>query len=624
MMFLLAISALFFAAAAPAPRQQSGTGVEYQLQAHATAAAEKVSRQDFQGALKEYETILRLRPESQETRANAGMMRHLLGDTSGAVADFELALHLNPKLEAATLLCGLDLLTLHRPTEAINYLRRAIELNPRESRATTGLGEALFSLDRPEEALSSYQRSLQLDPGDTGAAYGAGLAYLGIMRDAVERISKLGRDSVYSRVLLADAKAAQSQWQDVVEILSEIPDSGSSDLPCISASLGLARLHAGQTALAETEFRRERPNNICPLNAIGLTRIAFERGDIPAGLYTLENAWQSDPMVIKANLDLLWSGLDDASVIRIRGALESAASVVKAGLMTVLIASLDVPERAETESKVQAHNDFLTGSASPELLCGSGHYTTCAAALRPLFPSLTSKRLLLLAQSAFYSGDPDTSLKAAVRVLRVDPGEPAGLFWKARAAQRLALVEFAAMQRSAPDSPHFHFLMAEAYRQQDSLEAAQQEYRKVLATSPDDVPARIGLARVLIASDDPNATELLKAVLARDRTNAEASYMLGDLLVSQVRYAEARPFLEIALRGGEDYGIRAHSLLARIDYEDGNWSDALKELQPCLKFDRRGTYHYRLYQIYKKLGDGPDAAEAFRTAKLLLAQADRQ
>jgi cytochrome c-type biogenesis protein CcmH/NrfG len=79
--------------------------------------------------------------------------------------------------------------------------------------------------------------------------------------------------------------------------------------------------------------------------------------------------------------------------------------------------------------------------------------------------------------------------------------------------------------------------------------------------------------------------------------------------------------LRTALAGGEEYGVRAHSLLARIAYEDGNWNEALKELQPCLKYDTRGNYHYRLYQVYKKLGDAPAAAQAFRTAKLLLSQA---
>ena len=173
------------------------------------------------------------------------------------------------------------------------------------------------------------------------------------------------------------------------------------------------------------------------------------------------------------------------------------------------------------------------------------------------------------------------------------------------------------MRRNAPESPHLHFLIAEACRQQEQLDSARQEYLKVLATSPDDVPARVGLARVLITIDESKATTLLNEVLARDPTNAEANYLLGDMLVSKVRYEEARPFLKTALAGGEDYSVGAHSLLAHIAYEDGNWKEALRELQPCLRYDKLGNYHYRLYQIYRKLGDGPSAADALRTARLL-------
>jgi cytochrome c-type biogenesis protein CcmH/NrfG len=110
---------------------------------------------------------------------------------------------------------------------------------------------------------------------------------------------------------------------------------------------------------------------------------------------------------------------------------------------------------------------------------------------------------------------------------------------------------------------------------------------------------------------------LLNEVLALDPKNVEANYLLGDMLVSEVRYAEARPFLKTALAGGDEYSLSAHSLLAHIAYEDGNWREALREIQPCLQYDKLGNYHYRLYEIYKKLGDTPSAAEALRTARLL-------
>jgi tetratricopeptide (TPR) repeat protein len=616
MLHLLPVIALSLGASAPVSAQQSDAGSETQLQAHAATAAEKVARQDYQGALAEYRAILRIRPDSAETRANAGMMCHLLGDRVCAVANFEIALRSNPKLEAPTLLCGLDLLRLHRRTEALEYLRRAVQMNPHESRATTGLGDALFSLGRTEEALSAYRTSLQLDSADTDAAYGSGLAYLSIMKDAVERLSQVARDSAYSRILVADAKEAQNQWQEAVHILDQIPNSGDLSLPCLSASLGFARLHAGETAQAETEFRKQRPAGVCPLNVLGLARIAFDRGEISAGLRKLETAWESDPMVVEANVDLLWSGLDDSSVSRLRDALERAAASVKPELMVLLVASLGASEAGETRSTVRVGNDSRSAD-NPESLCNSGHYTACSAALRPRLPALAPKQLLLLAQSAFYSGDADTSLKACTLLLKTHRTEPVALFWKARSAQRLALQLFAVMRRSAPESPHLHFLIAEAYRQQEQLATAREEYLKVLAASPDDVPARVGLARVLMTSDDSKAMALLHEVLALDPKNVEANYLLGDMLVSKVRYAEARPFLKTALAGGDEYSLSAHSLLAHIAYEDGNWREALRELQPCLQYDKLGNYHYRLYEIYKKLGDTPSAAEALRTSRLL-------
>ena len=76
-----------------------------------SSAAEKASRGDYRSALADYDAILRVRPDWAEIRANAGMMRHLMGDAPGAVADFESALRAKPDLAAATLLCGLDLVS---------------------------------------------------------------------------------------------------------------------------------------------------------------------------------------------------------------------------------------------------------------------------------------------------------------------------------------------------------------------------------------------------------------------------------------------------------------------------------------------------------------------------------
>jgi len=46
-----------------------------------------------------------------------------------------------------------------------------------------------------------------------------------------------------------------------------------------------------------------------------------------AELAAMVEAWDADPTVVKANVDLLWSGLDDASLARLRGAMDNAAGV---------------------------------------------------------------------------------------------------------------------------------------------------------------------------------------------------------------------------------------------------------------------------------------------------------
>lgn len=189
--------------------------------------------------------------------------------------------------------------------------------------------------------------------------------------------------------------------------------------------------------------------------------------------------------------------------------------------------------------------------------------------------------LLLARQKKFSAARPE--LAAATQL---DPGE-AGADAKARAWRAMAEIDRATdpAQASAdllealkltPETPADTLLAASLAEQSNQFDAAEQAYRRILATDPKSAPANAGLAHLLIRRKEyPEAETLLRAALAQSPDDPALTAQLAMVLAAQ-NNAEALPLLE-KLHGAHPQDAAITRMLAEVmdDAGDAAGSDRL-------------------------------------------------
>ncbi len=603
------------------------------IEALASRAQDAQGRGDYQSAAESYREILKLRPHWAEARANLGLMQHLMGKEREAIQSFEAALRVNPELFVPNLFLGLDLLGLREPRRALPYLERAQRLNPHDEQAALGLARAYEALREFEKAISGYDRAALLNPRNADSWYGLGVRYLNQQEAAIERLGKIGLDSVYFKALLADSFEQQEHPEGAVKIYRELLKS-SPPLTCLRAALGFALIRQGHAQEAEEEFKQELKDNPgCLADRLGLARISVERGDIATALKELDEAWTGDSDFVQANASRVWLGLEPQKIDEFETELRQLAPAQsddgKAGLLIHAIekwrenpAEVPVepgdPSSRDRQDAKSSQGETGRVSAEPERLFSQGHYARCAQALKPGLGSLPATDLLLLAQCAFYAGDYRGSFAASGKLLQTAPQDLSGLYWRARASEKLAVAALVRAGLAEPDSGRVHLLLGEIYRDKHNFKEAEAEYRKAISLKPGELAAHLGLATTYYRAFkfDLAIPEIQKA-LEISPGDPEANYLMGDILVYRHEYSEAMRYVRAALQGTPSSVPRVHALIGKIYASEGRLTDAVSELKQSLPGDRDGSFHFQLHRLYQKLGKEEAADAALKESETI-------
>ncbi|MBZ5513330.1 MAG: tetratricopeptide repeat protein [Acidobacteriia bacterium] len=631
----LVLTAVFSRATGRVPPSSTS---EAKLQDLFVQAREAQRRGDFQRSAGIYEEILRLRPGLAEAQANLGLMRHLLGEYEQAIQGFEAALRVNPQLFVPNLFLGLDLLRLQRPQRALRYLQRAQRLNPRDAQAALALGQAYVALQESEQANDWYRLASEITPTSSEAWYGLGLTYLALERSAAERLRKVGPNSPYADTLLAESLEGQDRTLDAIRLYEKVLASNPT-LECGHAALGFAYIRQAALAAAETEFRTEIDNNSgCMLARLGLAHVAVERGKTGEALDQLRESWKADRNFVQANLACFLAGLQPERVHELGAQAQQFATGEgneESALGKFLTSALETWQQGPTSGLPRQGDQPGTGPASenpssrltagpagdPRQLFRRGRYSQCAERLQPTLPRLVVKDLSLLARCAYYSGDYRATYLASGRWLKVHPRDPEALYWRARSSARLAVIALTRAGQADPNSVRVHLLLGDAFRAQQNYKEAEQEYRKALQLDPESFAARLGLATTFFqAFEFDDALPELRTALRLNSKDPEANYMMGEILVDRHQSEEAFHYLSRALNGQAASLARVHALLGKVYAAQGRTAEAVAELKESLQGDSDGSYHYQLYQLYRKLGDHKAAAAALEQSENIRRQ----
>lgn len=556
-----------------------------QLWAEASAAQQS---QQYARAADLYQKILQQQPDLTEARVNLGIMLHLEGKLQQAVATFDQVLSKHPDLLGPSLIAGLDELKLDHPQAAIPHLQRAVQLSPVNIEARVGLANSYLQLKKYDEALEQFTRATRLNAGYAEAWYGLGATYLSIEKQAESGLQPSA--SPFRSVLLGESFLEQGQFEKGTSLLSSAA-AKSPAVPCVRSILGFAYLRQSNPVQAGQQFAMDwngHSGQGCLLAKLGMASIDEKNGDTHDALQEVSEAAAIDPAFVAVNAGLY-------------------LSVLNSGGTNSPVAEILATRRA-----------MPVASESPETDAMLGHYSACASQLDRNRQHLGIAQLQLLSFCSFSTGQDQTVMNASRQVLEQIPSDPEALYWRVQSAERLGLAAITRASTLNPNSVSLHVLMGDLLQTKGDLAAAEAEYRKAIAIKPSFLAAHLGLARTLNSDHQTDEAEKeLRNVLELSPNDAEANYLMGEILVNREALPDALPFLLKALHAAPEELPYVHADLGSVYEERGETEKAIAEMKQAVSADVDGSFHYRLGRLYLKAGERKSAQDALAmSAKL--------
>jgi tetratricopeptide (TPR) repeat protein len=208
------------------------------------------------------------------------------------------------------------------------------------------------------------------------------------------------------------------------------------------------------------------------------------------------------------------------------------------------------------------------------------------------------------------------------------PGDPEVLFvsvhtysdLSTKAAQQLAMM--------APNSIEGHKLNAEALEAQGKWDAAEKEYKAILAQNPQLPGIHFLVGRLLLSKPDagPTAGEDAKkefqAELKIDPSNAGAEYVLGEMARQDSQWDDAIQHFSRATQLDAGFGDAFLGLGSAL-LSAKRFSDAIPPLQTAVKLEPRNPgAHYNLATALTRAGRREEADKEFAIHRQMTQKGD--
>jgi len=211
----------------------------------------------------------------------------------------------------------------------------------------------------------------------------------------------------------------------------------------------------------------------------------------------------------------------------------------------------------------------------------------------------------------FRAGQYDAALSAAA-----SQSDPESRYWRARAANELALAAFGRLDK-LPDSPERRAVRATLARNEERYRDAIVELKAALTFAPGDPALLYELASVCyLARDFEQAVATLSPMLAARPDDPRLLEMMGYSLLQMRQIEEALPILQRAVeRNPTAPGPRL--ALGRAYLQTGDFAAAISLIEAQIADDQDGSLHVQLARAYGGLGKRDKAAELLEQSQAL-------
>jgi tetratricopeptide (TPR) repeat protein len=197
------------------------------------------------------------------------------------------------------------------------------------------------------------------------------------------------------------------------------------------------------------------------------------------------------------------------------------------------------------------------------------------------------------------------------------PGDPEVLFLSVHTYSDLSTKAAQQLAMTAPNSLEGHKLSAEALEAQGKWDAAEKEYRAILAKNPQVIGIHFLLGRLLLSKPEPGQSDAEEArkefqeELKIDPSNAGAEYILGEMARQAGQWPEAIQHFSRATELDAGFGD-AFLGLGNSLISAKRFSDAIPPLQTAVKLEARNPgAHYSLATALTRAGRKEEAEKEF-------------
>jgi len=543
---------------------------------HFQLARQAYQKNDLDVAAKEYRLVLSRNPKFAEGYLNLGIVYHQQKKYRESVTTLQTAIALKPDMLGAQVFLGIGEYMIQEFKGALVPLKKALELNPKERQAGIYLGLTFIALEKPEKAIRQLRKTARHFPEDLELSYHLGEAYTEAMRQSSLLLQQTGSKSA----LYFWAAAISAEQKD--ELLHAIEwylkalayDPNISEL---YLRVGLALKKSGMPELAAAALQRfGKLNPARDLGSLNPDRFGAAR-------------FRNDPAFLeyKRKFERLWEALP---AIRVE---VSMANVADELVNKALAKTLAVPKRSNIEAGL--------------LLYSKGDYRAAAEKIRGSMGQDPKDWVsaYVLTRAYLLASDYESAQDILQELLLPYLDLPSVALLRVEISSQLALKYFGLVSSKQPDSFRARTLRAKYYAASNQTEGAIREYQEILKLAPETLGIHLALGNLYSDKFDwVSAIDAYRSELALSPENGLALSQLGHVYVENRDVDRAIEVLERLLQ--------THTTDAQAYADLGNaWrmkEDSMKAIgayERALSLD--GTLydlHYRLFQLYKKAGDG--------------------
>lgn len=525
---------------------------------------------------------------------------HQKGKFSEALPLLHRAYALEPDDYFVNLLLGIDSLRTGQPKSAVPFLKKASRLRPKEEFPLDYLGEAYARQDIYGEAAEAYIKAVRVAPGSAESS----VAFVDFALTRFAGMSERLRSSRKGLAAEYRLRALALQENDAprLPLLQRAADLDEA-APGIWSDLARAALTSGDFNGAE-RYSQQALKADSNDQAAGIVdaQLAAQKSDWQRALARLDSVARHSPTLLSQAVGQWPPKLQPPTLSAVAGPAAKFLSCVR-----------------------DARNPCNLGSgskASPNsstVLYREQRWEQMTKLPRP--QSVRTEAWFQRGVAFAKLDDCQQAIPSLERGLSKSAPEVYGMFLLSWCYSREAGRTAEKVQQSGGDEAPLHIMRGDILlRLQAKAERAISEYQLALARDPNDpavlerlADAQLGAGKIEVSRQNA------QAALKIDPQRLAAKRTIAKIAMQERDYATALPYLqELAARNPQDLTMRIE--LAKACAQTGASDEAWRNLAPALAQgypDEKGSLHYLLGTILKKMGRAAEAEQAFATATQL-------